>query len=104
MSIKNRWNSHLKKVVRSTKNGTYLLDYEYNIVVQQQIRTSKQVQRHNTVSKILGNLSDIEEIVQPSRNKTNKKEEVNEQTDIIDFDVDFPMFTPDSIFLDDYLD
>lgn len=106
MSIKNRWNSHLKKVAHSTSNGLFYLDYKYNTVVQQQIRTSKQVQRHKTVSKILSGPSDTEEAVQQSRNKAKKKEETDQnqvvtQTGLFDLDLNFPDFAADSIFLED---
>ena len=111
MAIKNRWNSHIKRIVQRKTNGMYELREFYN-KESQQIRTSKQIQRHKTAVKVLmktlkthkkptpGFISDESEENTEEKAEETLTKQCTLDHDLPEYDQQLIKFTPDSIFLD----
>ena len=111
MSIKNRWNSHIKRIVERTSSGLYKLR-DFHNKENQQIRSSKQIQRHKTAYKVLMKtlkthkkpVSDLSG-EENGENTNEKTEEITPNQSVFDqdwteYEQQLIKFTPDSIFLD----
>ena len=112
MSIKNRWNSHLKRIVEKNSKGLYEIK-DVQTKKNQQIRVAKQIQRHKTAMNVLmktikdtkkpeSNVLDEEigeiSLFQDDPNKTkttpDKQKSIKEEQPLI-------KFAPDSIFFEE---